>query len=184
MVSPQDSLLTAAVEAYKKKKEEAEATLAAAEDSRYLRESILLYNLVTGLKATSRFSCTFKPCLIANRQHPTINIEGLVFCLAQKIDDTAGDRDLMLLIKCVSCNRSSYSPIIKDLESLGQIIQEYQPSAKCSRCRDLHPAFQIGQTRNSSASNAHPKIASGETTENKKVSTLLRPNFNDLAVNL
>jgi len=184
MVSPQDSLLTAAVEAYKKKKEEAEATMAAAEDSRYLRESILLYNLVTGLKATSRFSCTFKPCLIANRQHPTINIEGLVFCLAQKIDETAADRDLVLLIKCVSCNRSSYSPIIKDLESLGQIIQEYQPSAKCSRCRDLPPSFQIGQTRNSQAPNSHPKIQNADKKDKSNVSTLLRPNFNDLAVNL
>ncbi|HZS46219.1 MAG TPA: hypothetical protein VFC63_14180 [Blastocatellia bacterium] len=182
MVSPQDSLFTAAIEAYKRKKEEAEATLAAAEDSRYLRESILLYNLVTQLKATSRFSCTYKPCLIANRQHPTLNVEGLVFCLAPRINDApTAERELVLLIKCTSCNRSSYSPAIKDLESLGQIIQEFQPNAKCNRCKDLPPSFQIGQNKTSANPKTAAKIAAVEKNEPP---SLLRPNFNDLAVEL
>jgi len=197
MVPPTESLLSAAVGAYKRRKEEVDATEAMAEDARYLNETTTLYNLVSDLKGTSRYSCILKPCLIAGKQHPTLTIDGLVFCLAQKVSEMASDREVALLMKCVTCGRGAYSPPIHNLVTLGEVIQEFQPKAKCSRCKDFSDHRQIVQNlKNDSMSTTGNMAVSaiGNDTGSTKIRSIQRerrdptielmPNFSDLVMSL
>jgi len=195
MVPPTESLLSAAVGAYKRRKEEVDATEAIVEDARYLNETTLLYNLVSELKNTSRYSCILKPCLIAGKQHPTLTIDGLVFCLAQKVSENASDREVVLLTKCVTCGRGAYSPPISNLVTLGEVIQEFQPKAKCGRCRDFSDHRQIVQHLKNESMDVTGNIAvNGNNTGNTKVRSInrerrdptieLMPNFSDLVMSL
>jgi hypothetical protein len=197
MVPPTESLLSAAVGAYKRRKEEVDATEAIVEDARYLNETTALYSLVSELKGTSRFSCILKPCLIANKQHPTLTIDGLVFCLAQKVSENASEREVALLMKCVTCGRGAYSPPIRNLVTLGEVIQEFQPTAKCGRCKDFSDHRQIVQNLKNDNLNAAGNMAVnsiGNDTGSTKIRSIhrerrdptieLMPNFSDLVMSL
>jgi hypothetical protein len=200
MVPPTESLMSAAVEAYKKRKDEVDATEAMAEDTRYLNETITLYKLVSELKGTSRYSCILKACLIAGKQHPTLTLDGLVFCVAKKVSENASEREVALLMKCTTCGRGAYSPPISNLVMLGEVIQEFQPKAKCGRCRDFSDHRQIMQNLKN---DSQPIVVNGglnpvspgiDDNGSRKVRNInreqrdptieLMPNFSDLVMSL
>ena len=131
--------------------------------------------------------------MIAKKQHPTLTIDGLVFCLAQKVTGQASDREVALLMKCVTCGRGAYSAPIHNLVTLGEVIQEFQPNAKCGRCKDYSDHHQIVHNLNAQAENGngHGKnnvreigIRKNDYQEQRDPTIELMPNFSDLVMSL